>query len=159
LNKSALKGTCRVLELLYQGGKDNTALSGLCASAAYRKMEILMRALCWHGKGDVRVDTVPDPKIERPRDVIIKITACAICGSDLRRDDVKPLAANRLAKGRQPQTFKTLLPFPGCRDDGVEGDVRRGIEVEHQPVRHLRRAGMVIPWMELHRGDLAGRDP
>ena len=42
-----------------------------------------MRALCWHGKGDVRVDTVPDPKIEHPRDAVIKITACAICGSDL----------------------------------------------------------------------------
>ena len=42
-----------------------------------------MRALCWHGKGDVRVDTVPDPKIEHSRDAIIKIAACAICGSDL----------------------------------------------------------------------------
>ena len=42
-----------------------------------------MRALCWHGKGDVRVDTVPDPAIQHPRDAIIKITACAICGSDL----------------------------------------------------------------------------
>ena len=38
-----------------------------------------MRALCWHGKGDVRVDTVPDPKIQHPRDAVIKITACAIC--------------------------------------------------------------------------------
>lgn len=36
-----------------------------------------MRALCWHGKGDVRVDTVPDPKIEHPHDAIIKFTACA----------------------------------------------------------------------------------
>ena len=34
-----------------------------------------MRALCWHGKGDVRVDTVPDPTIQHPRDAIIKITA------------------------------------------------------------------------------------
>jgi threonine dehydrogenase-like Zn-dependent dehydrogenase len=42
-----------------------------------------MRALCWHGKGDVRVDTVPDPTIKHSRDAIIKITACAICGSDL----------------------------------------------------------------------------
>jgi len=42
-----------------------------------------MRALCWHGHGDVRVDTVPDPTIQHPRDAIIKITACAICGSDL----------------------------------------------------------------------------
>jgi threonine dehydrogenase-like Zn-dependent dehydrogenase len=42
-----------------------------------------MKALCWHGTGDVRVDTVPDPKIEHPRDAIIKITASGICGSDL----------------------------------------------------------------------------
>lgn len=42
-----------------------------------------MKALCWHGKGDVRVDDVPDPKIEAPRDAIIKITSTAICGSDL----------------------------------------------------------------------------
>ena len=42
-----------------------------------------MKALTWHGKGDIRCDTVPDPKIEHPRDAIIKMTACAICGSDL----------------------------------------------------------------------------
>ena len=46
-----------------------------------------MRALCWHGTGDVRVDTVPDPKIEHPRDAIIKITASGICGSDLHLFD------------------------------------------------------------------------
>jgi len=42
-----------------------------------------MKALAWHGKGDMRCDSVPDPKIEHPRDAIIKVTACAICGSDL----------------------------------------------------------------------------
>jgi len=42
-----------------------------------------MKALCWHGKGDMRYETVPDPKIEDARDAIIKVTACAICGSDL----------------------------------------------------------------------------
>lgn len=42
-----------------------------------------MRALCWHGTGDVRVDIVPDPRIEDPRDAIIKITSSGICGSDL----------------------------------------------------------------------------
>jgi threonine dehydrogenase-like Zn-dependent dehydrogenase len=42
-----------------------------------------MRALCWHGKQDVRYDTVPDPTIQHGRDAIIKVTACAICGSDL----------------------------------------------------------------------------
>jgi threonine dehydrogenase-like Zn-dependent dehydrogenase len=42
-----------------------------------------MKALVWHGKGTMRCDTVPDPRIEHPRDAIIKVTACAICGSDL----------------------------------------------------------------------------
>jgi threonine dehydrogenase-like Zn-dependent dehydrogenase len=42
-----------------------------------------MKALCWHGKNDVRVDTVPDPKIINDRDAIIRVTATAICGSDL----------------------------------------------------------------------------
>ncbi|VTR92866.1 alcohol dehydrogenase : Zinc-binding dehydrogenase family oxidoreductase OS=Corallococcus coralloides (strain ATCC 25202 / DSM 2259 / NBRC 100086 / M2) GN=fdh2 PE=3 SV=1: ADH_N_assoc: ADH_N: ADH_zinc_N [Gemmata massiliana] len=46
-----------------------------------------MKALCWHGKEDVRVDTVPDPKIENPRDAVIKVTATAICGSDLHLYD------------------------------------------------------------------------
>lgn len=41
-----------------------------------------MRALCWYGKEDVRVETVPDPKIINPRDAIIKISSTAICGSD-----------------------------------------------------------------------------
>lgn len=42
-----------------------------------------MKALCWHGKNDIRCETVPDPKIEHPRDAVIKVTSCAICGSDL----------------------------------------------------------------------------
>jgi threonine dehydrogenase-like Zn-dependent dehydrogenase len=42
-----------------------------------------MRATCWHGKNDVRVDNVPDPTILNPRDAIVKITSTAICGSDL----------------------------------------------------------------------------
>ena len=46
-----------------------------------------MRALTWHGKTDVRVDTHPDPEIINPRDAIIKITSTAICGSDLHLYD------------------------------------------------------------------------
>lgn len=42
-----------------------------------------MRALCWHGKEDIRCEMVPDPRIEHGRDAIIKVTTCAICGSDL----------------------------------------------------------------------------
>jgi len=42
-----------------------------------------MRALCWHGKEDIRYDNVDDPKLENKDDVIVKVTATAICGSDL----------------------------------------------------------------------------
>ena len=42
-----------------------------------------MKALTWHGKGDIRCESVPDPTIQHGRDAIIKVTACAICGSDL----------------------------------------------------------------------------
>jgi threonine dehydrogenase-like Zn-dependent dehydrogenase len=42
-----------------------------------------MRANCWYGPNDVRVDNVPDPTILNPRDAIVKITSTAICGSDL----------------------------------------------------------------------------
>jgi threonine dehydrogenase-like Zn-dependent dehydrogenase len=42
-----------------------------------------MKAVCYYGKEDVRVETVPDPEILNPRDAIIRITATAICGSDL----------------------------------------------------------------------------
>ncbi|OBV37202.1 zinc-dependent alcohol dehydrogenase [Janthinobacterium psychrotolerans] len=42
-----------------------------------------MKATCWHGKRDVRVEQVPDPTILNPRDAIIKVSSTAICGSDL----------------------------------------------------------------------------
>ena len=42
-----------------------------------------MRANCWIGKNDVRVETVPDPQILNQHDAIIRITSTAICGSDL----------------------------------------------------------------------------
>jgi threonine dehydrogenase-like Zn-dependent dehydrogenase len=42
-----------------------------------------MKAICWHGKHDMRVDNVPDPVIQNPRDIILRITTTAICGSDL----------------------------------------------------------------------------
>ena len=42
-----------------------------------------MKATCWMGKADMRVEETPDPKIMNPRDAIVKITSTAICGSDL----------------------------------------------------------------------------
>lgn len=54
-----------------------------------------MKALTWHGTHDVRVDNVPDPSIQEPRDAIIRVTATAICGSDLH-------LYNGLMAGMQP---------------------------------------------------------
>jgi len=45
--------------------------------------DAFMKAVCWHGAHDVRVDQVPDPEILNPRDAIVGVTATAICGSDL----------------------------------------------------------------------------
>ncbi|MEX0647817.1 MAG: zinc-dependent alcohol dehydrogenase [Balneolaceae bacterium] len=42
-----------------------------------------MRAICWNGKNDVQVNNVPDPSIEEAEDIIVKVSATAICGSDL----------------------------------------------------------------------------
>ncbi|MGK5629987.1 zinc-dependent alcohol dehydrogenase [Streptomyces sp. URMC 123] len=47
-----------------------------------------MRALTWHGKRDVRVETVPDPIIQEPTDIIVRITTTGLCGSDLHLYEV-----------------------------------------------------------------------
>ena len=83
-----------------------------------------MKALCWHGTGDVRVDSVDDPKIEHPRDAIIKVTASGICGSDLH-----------LFNGRVPTMEK----------GDVLGHEPMGIVVEvGSEVRNLRVGDRVV---------------
>ena len=47
-----------------------------------------MKALSYHGRRDVRIDTVPDPRIEEPTDAIVRMTTTAICGSDLHLYEV-----------------------------------------------------------------------
>jgi threonine dehydrogenase-like Zn-dependent dehydrogenase len=47
-----------------------------------------MRAVAWHGRRDVRVDSVDDPRIEQPTDAIVRVTSAAICGSDLHLYEV-----------------------------------------------------------------------
>jgi threonine dehydrogenase-like Zn-dependent dehydrogenase len=47
-----------------------------------------MKALTWHGRRDVRVDEVPDPRIEQPTDAIIRVTSSGLCGSDLHLYEV-----------------------------------------------------------------------
>src|SRR5689334_14552163 len=66
-------------------GRNRVSLRNL--SHHIGRKDVGMRALTWHGKNDIRCDTIPDSKIEHGRDAIIKVTACAICGSDLHLFD------------------------------------------------------------------------
>lgn len=86
-----------------------------------------MKALCWHGKHDVRHETVPDPRIEHGRDAIIKVSSCAICGSDLHLYD----------------DF-----LPGMQHGDVLGHEFMGEVVEVGPANRRLRAGdrVVIPF-------------
>jgi threonine dehydrogenase-like Zn-dependent dehydrogenase len=73
-----------------------------------------MKAVTWHGKRDMRVDNVPDPKIEEPTDVIVRITSSGICGSDLH-------------------TYEVLGPFMS------EGDI-----IGHEPMGIVEEVGSGI---------------
>lgn len=42
-----------------------------------------MKAVVWHGVGDIRLDNVDEPKIQEPTDAIVRLTSSAICGTDL----------------------------------------------------------------------------
>src|SRR5215212_5169376 len=62
-----------------------------------------MRAVTWHGRADVRVETVPDPVIQEPTDVIVEITSSGICGSDLHLIEVMaPFMTEGDVMGHEP---------------------------------------------------------
>ncbi|NAZ35270.1 zinc-dependent alcohol dehydrogenase [Rubellimicrobium sp. CFH 75288] len=82
-----------------------------------------MRALTYHGKHDVRVDTHPDPEIVNPRDAIIEVTSTAICGSDLH-----------LYNG----------VIPGVLSGDILGHEFMGIVVEAGPKSTLRKGQRVV---------------
>ncbi|HVL78952.1 MAG TPA: zinc-dependent alcohol dehydrogenase [Sphingomicrobium sp.] len=82
-----------------------------------------MRAITWHGRHDVRVDTVPDPEIVNPRDAIIKVTSTAICGSDLHLYDGY---------------------IPGMRSGDILGHEFMGEVVETGPKSTLEKGQRVI---------------
>jgi threonine dehydrogenase-like Zn-dependent dehydrogenase len=73
-----------------------------------------MKAVTWHGRRDVRVDTVPDPTIEKPTDAVIRITSTGICGSDLH-------------------LYEVLGPFMG------EGDI-----LGHEPMGIVEEVGAEV---------------
>ncbi|HYX99184.1 MAG TPA: zinc-dependent alcohol dehydrogenase [Mycobacterium sp.] len=82
-----------------------------------------MQAVTWQGKHDVRVDSVPDPKIEEPTDAIIEVTSTNICGSDLHLYEV-------LGAFMKPGDILGHEPMGVVRETGGEtGDLRVGDRV------------------------------
>ena len=86
-----------------------------------------MRALCWHGKNDIRCDHVPDPQIEAPRDAIVRVTSTAICGSDIHLYDAL---------------------MPGMESGDIMGHEFMGEVVEVGPGNHKLKIGdrVVVPF-------------
>lgn len=82
-----------------------------------------MKAVTWQGKRDVRVESVPDPKIERPTDAIIEVTSTNICGSDLHLYEI-------LGAFMNPGDILGHEPMGIVREVGPEtGDLRVGDRV------------------------------
>ncbi len=82
-----------------------------------------MKAVTWHGKRDVRVESVPDPKIEQPTDAIVEITSTNICGSDLHLYEV-------LGAFMKPGDILGHEPMGIVREVGAEtGDLQVGDRV------------------------------
>lgn len=82
-----------------------------------------MRAVTWQGKHDVRVESVPDPKIEEPTDAVIEITSTNICGSDLHLYEV-------LGAFMKPGDILGHEPMGVVREVGAEtGDLKVGDRV------------------------------
>jgi threonine dehydrogenase-like Zn-dependent dehydrogenase len=82
-----------------------------------------MRAVTWHGKRDVRVDTVDDPTIEEPTDAIVRITSSGLCGSDLHLYEVlAPFMTPGDVLGHEPMGIVEAV-------GGATGDLRVGDRV------------------------------
>ena len=82
-----------------------------------------MRALTWHGKRDVRITEVPDPRIEEPTDAIVRVTSTGLCGSDLHLYEVlAPYLDPGDVLGHEPMgvveevggEVGNLIPGPSC---------------------------------------------
>ena len=98
-----------------------------------------MRAVTWHGKRDVRVETVPDPTIKEPTDAIVRITSTGMCGSDLHLYEVMaPFMTAGDILGHEPMG---IVEAVGAGVTNIEvGRPRRGA-VQHlvRSLLHVRR--------------------
>ena len=68
-----------------------------------------MKAVTWQGKGNVRVDDVPDPRVGEPTDAVIRVTSTAICGSDLHLPLDQAPDAYRMFQRKEDDAVKVVL--------------------------------------------------
>src|SRR6478735_532110 len=69
-----------------------------------------MRAVVWHGRRDVRIETVPDPVIQEPTDAVIRVTSSGLCGSDLHLYEVMaPFMTPGDVLGHEPMGIVTAV--------------------------------------------------
>lgn len=80
-----------------------------------------MKALRWHGRGDIRLDDVPVP-VPGPAELLVKVTWCGICGSDLKEWQAGPVV---IADGPHPATHAEPPITMGHEFVGVVADVGR----------------------------------
>jgi threonine dehydrogenase-like Zn-dependent dehydrogenase len=130
-----------------------------------------MKAVVWHGKRDVRVDTVPDPTIEEPTDAIIRVTSSGICGSDLHLYEVMgPFIREGMIVGHEPMGIvegvgsavtelkvgdRVVIPFQvSCGDCFMCG---QGLQTqcETTQVREEEKGAMLFGYTKLY-GDKDG---
>src|SRR5215211_7722791 len=102
----------RVVLLVVRPGGSRDSSQRL--SCTREPLEQPMKAVTWHGRRDVRVDEVPDPRLQAPKDIIVKVTSTGICGSDLH-------------------LYELLGPFMG------EGDI-----LGHEPMGVVQEVGSEV---------------
>jgi threonine dehydrogenase-like Zn-dependent dehydrogenase len=106
----------------------------LFATLSFSNQESNVKALTWHGKGDVRCERVADPTIQDGRDAIIKVSAAAICGSDLHiYDGIIPSMKSGDILGHE--TMGEVVDLgPRHQEDPARGSRRRAV---HDRVRRM----------------------
>ena len=98
-----------------------------------------MKAVTWHAKRKISVDTVPDPIIKEPNDAIINITWTGICGSDLHLYETSGPFWTRATSSATSRWVSSRRSVPRSRHEARRPG---GDPVHHRvrPLLHVRRA-------------------